>query len=134
MVSDLVAVPSLVLADDNDALLAMLEGMLGPAYKVAAALHNGASVLEKVSLLCPDLVILDISLGDLTGFEVAKRLRSDGCSAKIIFLTVHEDIDFVKAAFDIGASGYVFKSNITTDLTRAIDIVLHGGQFTSNRL
>jgi DNA-binding NarL/FixJ family response regulator len=82
--------------------------------------------------LGPDLVILDISLGDLTGFEVAKRLKDIGCPAKIIFLSVHEDIDFVNAAFELGACGYVFKSRITADLTKAIDTVLNGGQFASS--
>jgi DNA-binding NarL/FixJ family response regulator len=105
--------------------------MLAPAYRIAAALCNGASVLEKVVALGPDLVILDISLGDLTGFEVARRLKDICCSAKIIFLSVHEDIDFVNAAFELGASGYVFKSRITADLTNAIDTVLNGGQFAS---
>jgi DNA-binding NarL/FixJ family response regulator len=131
METDSLAFPSLLLADDNPALLETLVEMLEPVYHVAAALPNGTSVLEKVAALCPDLIILDISLGDLTGFEVARRLRNAGCAAKIIFLTVHEDIDFVNAAFDLGASGYVFKSRITADLTRAIDLVFHGGQFAS---
>jgi DNA-binding NarL/FixJ family response regulator len=131
MERDIVAQPSLLLADDNPALLETLIEMLEPSYRVAAALCNGASVLEKVSVLCPDLVILDISLGDLTGFEVARRLKDIGCSAKIIFLSVHEDIDFVNAAFELGACGYVFKSRITADLTKAIDIVFNGGQFAS---
>ena len=131
MERDIVSHPSLLLADDNPALLATLIEMLKPAYRVAAALGNGASVLEKVSGLCPDLVILDISLGDLTGFEVARRLKEMGCPAKIIFLSVHEDIDFVNAAFELGACGYVFKSRITTDLAEAIDTVFKGGQFAS---
>ena len=131
MKTNFVAFPSLLLADDNPALLETLIEMLEPSYKVAAALRNGASVLEEVSALRPDLVILDISLGDLTGFEVARRLKGIGCPAKIIFLSVHEDIDFVNAAFELGASGYVFKSRITADLTKAIDAVLNGGQFAS---
>jgi DNA-binding NarL/FixJ family response regulator len=131
MEHDIVALPSLLLADDNPALLETLIEMLEPAYRVAAALCNGASVLEKVVAIGPDLVILDISLGDLTGFEVAKRLKDTGCPAKIIFLSVHEDIDFVNAAFELGACGYVFKSRITADLTKAIDTVLRGGQFAS---
>jgi DNA-binding NarL/FixJ family response regulator len=131
MESGIVPHPSLLLADDNPALLETLIEMLQPSYRVAAALGSGASVLEEVSEFCPDLVILDISLGDLTGFEVARRLRDMACPAKIIFLSVHEDIDFVNAAFDLGACGYVFKSRITTDLTKAIDIVSSGGRFAS---
>jgi DNA-binding NarL/FixJ family response regulator len=131
MERDIVSHPSLLLADDNPALLETLLEMLKPTYRVAAALGNGTSVLEEVSELCPDLVILDISLGDLTGFEVAGRLREMGCPAKIIFLSVHEDIDFVNAAFELGACGYVFKSRISTDLTKAIDVVFSGGHFAS---
>jgi DNA-binding NarL/FixJ family response regulator len=131
MEPDSIVLPSVLLADDNTALLETLVEMLQPVYQVAAAMNNGKSVLERFAALSPDVIILDISLGDLTGFEVARRLRDAGCSAKIIFLTVHEDIDFVKAAFDLGASGYVFKSRISADLARAIDIVFRGGQFAS---
>ena len=127
-----VVAPAIVLADDNPAMLTTLVEMLQARYVVAAALPNGTSVLDQIAMLCPDLVILDISLGDLTGFEVAKRLKVSGCTAKIIFLTVHEDVDFVSAAFDIGASGYVFKSRVTEDLTKAIDTVFNGGRFVSN--
>lgn len=125
-------IPTLLLADDNPALLATLVEMLQMDYRIVAALPNGASVLNHFSALCPDLIILDISLGDLTGFEVARRLRDSYPVAKIIFLTVHEDVDFVSAAFDIGASGYVFKSRVTEDLTTAIDVVFAGGRFASS--
>lgn len=122
--------PTLLLADDNPELLATLVEMLQTKYKIAAALPNGRSVLDQIGALAPDLVILDVSLGDLTGFEVARRLKEIGLKVKIIFLTVHEDIDFVSAAFDVGVSGYVFKSRVSQDLTRAIDIVLNGGRFS----
>jgi DNA-binding NarL/FixJ family response regulator len=128
---EFIALPSLLLADDNAALLETLVELLQPNYRVAAAMNNGRSVLERFTSVAPDIIILDVSLGDLTGFEVAKRLKDVGCSAKIIFLTVHEDIDFINAAFDLGASGYVFKSRISSDLTKAIDVVFHGGQFSS---
>jgi DNA-binding NarL/FixJ family response regulator len=125
------AAPALLLADDNPALLTTLVEMLQTKYQIAAALPNGTSVLSQIGALSPDIAILDISLGDLTGFEVALRLKDSGCTAKIIFLTVHEDIEFVNAAFDVGACGYVFKSRVTEDLFRAIDIVFNGGRFAS---
>jgi DNA-binding NarL/FixJ family response regulator len=127
----IVAAPALLLADDNPALLTTLVEMLQTGYRVLAALPNGTSVLDDIATLGPDIVILDISLGDMTGFEVARRLKDRGCSAKIIFLTVHEDVDFVSAAFDIGASGYVFKSRVTEDLAKAINVVFNGGRFAS---
>ena len=66
--------------------------------------------------LKPDMIILDISIGDLNGFEITRRLKANKCSSKIIFLTVHEEFEFVRAAFDAGALGYVFKSRLSSDL------------------
>ncbi len=121
----------LLLVDDNPEILETLIDMLQPIYVVAAALSDGRSVLEQASALNPDLIILDISLRDMTGFEVVKRLKRAGSSAKVIFLTVHENIDFVRAAFELGAAGYVFKSRIGSDLFEAIDTIAAGGQFSS---
>ena len=121
----------LLLADDNLEILETLVDMLQPAYLVVAALPDGASVLEQAPALNPDLIILDISLGDMAGFEVARRLRKAGVPAKVIFLTVHENIDFVRAAFDVGAVGYVYKSRISSDLIEAIDKICAGGHFSS---
>jgi DNA-binding NarL/FixJ family response regulator len=131
MDTQIVAVPTLLLADDSQALLTTLVEMLQVKYRITAALSNGTSVLKQISALRPDVAILDTSLGDLTGFDVALRLRDRGCPAKIIFLTVHEDIEFVTAAFESGACGYVFKSRVTEDLMKAIDIVFNGGRFAS---
>lgn len=125
------ATPKLLLADDNTALLATLVEMLQTEYVIAGAFPTGTSVLNNISALNPDIVILDISLGDMAGFEVARRLRESNCRAKIIFLTVHEDVDFVNAALDVGASGYVFKSLVTEDLIEAIHVVFRGGHFIS---
>lgn len=121
----------LLLADDNLEILETLADMLQPAYVVVAALSDGASVLAQAPTLNPDLIILDISLGDMAGFEVARRLKKAGVGAKVVFLTVHENIDFVRAAFDLGAVGYVYKSRISSDLIDAIDTICAGGCFSS---
>jgi CheY-like chemotaxis protein len=131
--SGFVTVPTILLVDDNHAVLELLVEMLEPTYEIAAALCNGTAVLEQAAALLPDLIILDISLGDMSGFEVARRLKNAGCPAKIIFLSLHEDMDFVGAAFGLGASGFVFKSRLTTDLENAIAAVLSGGHFSSVR-
>jgi DNA-binding NarL/FixJ family response regulator len=123
--------PTLLLVDDNPALLEILVGMLERTYKIAGALSNGAAVLEQAAALSPDLIILDICLGNVSGFEVARDLKKACYPGKIIFLTLCEDADFVDAAFDSGASGYVFKSRLSADLKNAIDTVLSGGRFRS---
>jgi CheY-like chemotaxis protein len=131
--SGFVTTPTILLVDDNHAVLEHLVGMLEPTYKIAAAVCNGTEAIDQAAALHPDLIILDISLGDVSGFEVAKRLKRAGCPAKIIFLSLHEDMDFVGAAFGLGASGFVFKSRLTTDLDTAIAAVLSGGHFSSIR-
>jgi len=115
-------------------VLEMLADMLQPPHVVAGALCDGTSVLEQLEALNPEVIILDISLPDMTGFEVIRRLKRSGSAAKVIFLTVHENIDFVRAAFDLEASGYVFKSRISSDLIEAINVICDGGRFTSAEL
>jgi DNA-binding NarL/FixJ family response regulator len=123
--------PALLLADDNPAVLATLVEMLKLEYRIVASLFNGVSVLDRIDLLCPDILMLDVCLGDLSGFDVARRLRDRHSPAKIIFLSMHEDIEFVTAGFDTGAFGYVFKSRVAEDLRKAIDMVWAGGRFVS---
>jgi len=131
MKTDIAVRPALLLADDNPALLATVVEMLDSGYRVVASLANGASVLDQIDLLNPDILLLDISLGDLSGFDVARRLRDRLSRSKIIFLSIHEDVEFVTAGFDIGACGYVFKSRVIEDLRKAIEIVYAGGRFVS---
>ena len=77
-------------------------------------------MLEEATKLNPDIILLDVDLGDISGFVVAKQLRSSGCPASVVFLSVHESIDFIRAAQDLGAVGYVFKSQITRDLVKTL--------------
>jgi DNA-binding NarL/FixJ family response regulator len=121
----------LLLADDNPEILETLIDLLQHTFEVAGTFSNGMSVLQAVGTLQPDVIVLDISLGDMTGFEVARRLKQAGSTAKIIFLTVHENIDFVRAAFDLDAWGYVFKSRMSPDLIDAILTIYRGGRFSS---
>ncbi len=70
----------------------------------------------------------------LNGLQAAKRLQKINCRTKIVFLTIHEDPDFVAAAFAAGASAYVIKSRINTDLVPAIRESLLGKTFVSQTL
>jgi DNA-binding NarL/FixJ family response regulator len=124
--------PVLVLVDDSAPFLNGILEMLEPKYEVAGAFSSGSSVLESVEDLMPDIIILDISLEDMSGFDVMRPLRSRRVPAKILLLTTHENADFVGEAYALGASGYVFKSRTVEDLPRAIEAIVHGGQFTSS--
>jgi DNA-binding NarL/FixJ family response regulator len=73
-------------------------------------------------------------MGELSGIDIARRLRDSGCSAKIIFLTVHEDVDYLNAAMGAGGSAYVVKSRLSLDLISAITAVLSNKLFISASL
>lgn len=107
----------------------MLVDLLQGAFVVAGVAHSGREALLEADKLHPDILILDISLGDITGFEVARKLKKAGALPKIIFLSMHEGLDFVRAAFELGASGYVFKSRVIPDLNEAVRVVREGGIF-----
>jgi len=127
---------SILLADDNCSVLAHVSKMLQKQkkYKVVAAVSNGATVVSECLQLKPTVIILDISMGEQSGIDVARELRDSGCTAKIIFLTVHEDSDYMNAAMGAGGSAYVVKSRISLDLFSAIHAVLSNKLFVSPSL
>jgi DNA-binding NarL/FixJ family response regulator len=119
-----------LLADDSPATLEQVCQVLGDKYEVVAAVTSGTAVLAHAETSKPDVIVIDIALRDLSGIEVARRLRT-AHSARIVFLTIHEDRAFVTAAFGAGASGYVVKSKLASDLCDAIDAALSGRIFVS---
>jgi DNA-binding NarL/FixJ family response regulator len=127
---------TILVADDNSAVLEHVSKMLEKEknYKVVAALSDGAAVQSEYLRLRPDIVILDISLGELSGIDIARQLRDSGCRAKIVFLTVHADADFVNAAIGAGGSAYVVKSRLSLDLLCAIKAALSDKLFVSGSL
>ncbi len=125
---------SVLLADDNPAILQHATDMLKPEFDVIGAFLDGESVLQHYEQLKPDVVILDISMGDLSGLDVARRLVQMGHQAKIVFLTVHEEPEFIGAAFGAGGAGYVVKSRLNSDLIDALHASLAGHVFLSPSL
>lgn len=123
--------PTLLLADDNQAVLAHVSNFLGKNFHVVAAVTDGESALHTCQEHTPDALILDISMGKVGGLEVARRLRKKGSNTPIVFLTVHEEADFVSAALASGGSAYVVKSHMTNDLIPAIQAALAGELFIS---
>jgi DNA-binding NarL/FixJ family response regulator len=132
----LVSRVTILLADDNSSVLAHVSQTLEKKknYTVVAAISDGAVVVREYPRLRPDIVVLDISMGELSGINIARQLRDSGCSAKIIFLTVHEDADYLKAAIGAGGSAYVVKSRLNLDLFSAFDAVLSDKLFVSANL
>ncbi len=121
-----------VLADDHREVIAKVRGVLGDAYEVLEAAENGQQAVAAVLALDPDVLVTDISMPLLSGLQAATRIQKTNPRVKIIFLTIHEDRDFIAAAFSAGASGYVTKRRLSIDLVPAIEEVLKGHTFVSN--
>jgi len=120
-----------LLADDHRSLLELIRGLLEPTYDVVGCVEDGGSLVEAAGKLQPDVIVTDISMPKLNGLEAANQLRESGSPSKIVFLTVHADPDFVQAALETGATAYVTKLRITTDLLVALREALEGRIFVS---
>ena len=120
-----------LLADDHEEFLAVEARLLEPEFEIVTTARDGRSVLEEAARLAPDILLLDISMPVLDGIQAARLLKASGCQAKIIFMTVHGDQDYVQAGLAAGALGYVVKSRLATDLLPALRAVLAGRSFVS---
>ena len=105
--------------------------LLEPEFEVVGAVSDGQALLEAVAALHPDLLVLDISMPVLSGLDAARELQRGGTHTKIVFLTIHEEPEFVRESFANGASAYVTKPRLATDLAVAIREVLAGRSFVS---
>ena len=105
--------------------------LLEPEFEVVGAVTDGQALLEAAADLKPDVLVLDIAMPILSGLEAARELQRLQSPAKIVFLTVHEESEFVRESFASGASGYVFKPRLANDLTTAIHEALAGRSFIS---
>lgn len=120
-----------LLADDHQAMLARVRRELGEEFEIVGAVRDGQAAVEAVLLFDPDVIVTDISMPGMDGLQVASVLKANQCRARVVFLSIHEDPDFFDAAFAAGASGYVTKARLSTDLIRAIRQVLQGHKFVS---
>jgi len=127
-----VQTPRILLADDHKEIRDKVRRYLEVEFEVIEAVENGRALLEAAARLDPDVCLLDISMPVLDGIETATQLKESGSKAKVIFLTVHEDSDFLQAALKTGASGYVIKRRMASDLHRAVKEALAGRIFISS--
>lgn len=129
------AIARIVLADDNPAMLdSVAEILLDADYDIVGVVCDGTCVLTEVGKARPDILVLDISMGDVSGLELARGLQEQKFPGRIIFLTVHEDQELLSAAIAAGGYAYVVKSRLDLDLLPAIQAVLGGELFVSASL
>jgi CheY-like chemotaxis protein len=103
-------------------------------FRIIGEVSDGLEAVRQAEELKPDLILLDIGLPTLSGFDAARQIRKLAPESKIVFLTQESSADVLQEALNLGARGYVVKIRAATDLLAAVDAVVEGRQFVSGGL
>ncbi len=123
--------PKVVLADDHNILTEGLKALLASEFEIVATASNGRAAIKAARNLNPAVVVLDISMPLLNGIDTAREIRKVNPKIKIVFLSMHTELTYVREAFAAGASGYVVKQSVGVDLQVAIRRALLGKTYTT---
>ena len=125
-----------LVADDYEPLRRFVSSTLEklPQLKLVGEASDGLEAVQKTQELQPDMILLDVNLPKLNGFEVARRVREHTPQLKITFFSADRSFDTAEDALRMGAYGYVVKSNAGTQLVPALEATLQGKQFVSSSL
>jgi len=121
----------LLLVDDHPILRAGLRALLSaePGFDVIAEAESGESALLLARALAPDLILLDFSLPGMSGADAARCLKRDVPSARVLALSVHDELAIVRRFLDSGADGYLLKRSASDELVRAVREVAAGARY-----
>jgi DNA-binding NarL/FixJ family response regulator len=105
-----------------------------PGITVVAEGGNGAQAVELAKAHKPDVVVLDMAMPDMNGVQAARMILRELPQTRVLILSMYADEQYVRSALDAGVSGYILKSALETDLTRAVRAVAGGQQYLSPEL
>ena len=97
----------ILLADDHRLVAEGLRSLLEPDFELVAIVEDGRALLEAAERYWPEVVVVDVSMPLLNGIEAVRILKKKNDMVKVVFLTMHVDVDYALSALDAGASGYV---------------------------
>ncbi len=124
-----------VLADDQEVLRRMIRRILSSERELEVVGEAGDGVqllhLLKESASLPDMVILDITMPEMSGIEATREIRDCFPQVKVLILTVHNESGYISQAFTAGAAGYLLKDEADTELCEAIRSVRRGETYRS---
>jgi DNA-binding NarL/FixJ family response regulator len=118
--------PRVLLADDHRLVREAFAQLLEPACEVVGTVADGRALLAAAAELRPDIVVVDIAMPLLNGMDAARQLKLFMPQVKLIFLTVSEDPDLAAEAFRCGAAGFLLKNSAASELSLAVEEVMHG--------
>jgi DNA-binding NarL/FixJ family response regulator len=121
--------PRVLLADDHTLLLGAFEKLLSGECEIVGQVGDGRALVAAAENLKPDLIVLDISMPLLNGLEAARQIKQKLRNVKLVFLTMNEDADLAAEAFRAGASAYLLKRSVASELLTAIREVMQGRSY-----
>ena len=116
----------ILLADDHALILEGFQTILAPYYEVVGAVTDGVSLVEEALHCKPDLIILDVTMPLLNGIKAAGQIRKNLPGIKLLFVTMHSSPTYLRAAFHVGATGFVLKSSAREEILDAVEKVMKG--------
>ena len=125
--------PRVLLGDDHALILSGVRATIEARFDVVGEATDGKALVAAAERLRPDIIVLDISMPLLNGFEAARQLRLSLPSAALIFLSQHLNPAYLRQALEICVTGYVLKSETTEELEPAMNAAIKGETFISPR-
>ena len=126
--------PRVLLADDHRMVAEGLKALLPEEFELVGVVENGRAMIEAAEKLRPEVIVADISMPILNGFEALARLRKSHPNVKVVFLTMHQNAAYARRALEAGASGFVVKHAAPEELVLAIHAALNGKTFITPSL
>jgi DNA-binding NarL/FixJ family response regulator len=124
--------PAVIIADDHLMMAQALAHLLRDDCDVISAVNNAHELLAIAAKRCPDLVLMDVCMPNLTGMEATRKLLQIAPRCKVILVSMYAQPEFVREAFTTGASGYLLKSSAAAELQDAIREVMNGNVYVSS--
>lgn len=120
-----------MIADDHSLIREGLKQLLefDGSIEVVGEVSNGVECLERMNEYNPEVLLLDINMPEKNGIEVLKQMKADDTKIKVLILTVHNEMDYLMKAIDIGVDGYILKDSESTELKKAIKAVRDGENY-----
>jgi DNA-binding NarL/FixJ family response regulator len=126
--------PRVLLADDHRMMAEGLKALLPEEFELVGVVEDGRAMIEAAEKLRPEVIVADISMPTLNGFEALARLRKSHPNVKVVFLTMHQNAAYARRALEAGASGFVVKHAAPEELVLAIHAALNGKTFITPSL
>ena len=127
---------TIVLVDDHAVVRAGVKRLLEqePLFEVIGEAESGEKGYQLFGVLKPDVMVMDLSMSGMGGLEAIRRIMMRHEKAKILVLSMHEDLSFANQALKLGAKGYLIKNTLGDDLVKAIETISRGEVFLSDEI